>query len=164
MQMRDTGLGFGLVTIVSHWIGALLLPGFLIGSFAALWSFGGGWAARVAPLVALFFAFRLWWRLVHYHPLPLGGAKPVSVLVGRGVQLGMLLAGVVLPLMFLWLKSIGAGQGSLGAWGTVLWVFYHLGALAFGLGWLLHLYGAYTHHVVFKDGTLLRLWGRHVDV
>ena len=169
MAFKDTGLGFGWITILFHWLGAILMPVFVVRSVQDLCQVSDqNPTTPLAVAVCLLFAFRLYWRLSHHHPLPLGNAKPVTVLVARGVALGMLLAGFVLPLMYLWLCSAMLAHGHslwLGAGGgTIVFWLYHLGITAFSTGLCLHLYGAYQHHFVLKDESLPRLLGRKVDM
>ena len=182
MKLRDTGLGFGLVTISCHWTGAFMLPGFLI--------FALGTLAGSAPpnperldavsslgfLCAVLFSFRIYWRLKHHHPMPLGGAKPVEVIVARCVAFGLLVAGVVLPLI-LW-AALSAGGHEFRVFGLALpriWsegaasAFYlmglfWLGVVAFSLGFLLHLFGAFKHQVILKDDAVLRLMGKEIEL
>jgi cytochrome b561 len=52
--------------------------------------------------------FRLIWRYRHRHPMPLGGLPPVQVLAARGVAVGLLVGGVVLPILC-WLNLSLAG-------------------------------------------------------
>lgn len=86
MQIRDTGLGFGIVTLSLHWLSAILLL-----TIVAV----GLTMARMAPspdktalvtvhgslglVVFALAAFRLFWRWRHYHPLPLGPVSPPAV-------------------------------------------------------------------------------------
>ncbi len=182
MKLGDTGLGFGMVTIVCHWTGVFVLPGFLILSLATLAGEAEPDPARLELLTtlgfvsALLFSFRMYWRLKQYHPMPLGGAKPVEVIVGRCVAFGLLLAGVVLPLI-LWaaLSAEGEAFRVLGLTFPRIWpigpvaafslmALFWLGALAFTLGLLLHLFGAFRHQVILKDDAVLRMMGKDVEV
>lgn len=165
MQLRDTGLHFGLVTVIAHWLGAALVLSFAAG---VLWeAIAGATAIRnvtffIGGLTACLHFFRLVWRLRSYHPAPLGGANPAQVLVGRGVALGMLLAGIVLPVMF-WLKESDTSASRIAeAW----WIapLFWLGFSCFLLGLLLHLLGVYTHVFKHKDDTLKRMVGVPVDL
>lgn len=160
MRIRDTGLDYGIVTMLCHWLGALALPAFLALSLAALWGGSEKLATALAApglIVMGLFAFRLYWRLSSYQPLPLGDARPVAVLVGRGVALGMLLAGVVLPGMHIWLATAEAPA-------LAVLILYHLGIAAFLGGFALHLYGAYRHQFISRDASLARLFGRKVEL
>ncbi|NRG16629.1 cytochrome B [Rhizobiales bacterium] len=182
MKLRDTGLAFGVVTIACHWTGAFLLPGFLL---LAVYTLAGSASpdpeslntlTSLAFLCAVLFSFRIYWRLKHYHPMPLGGAKPVEVIIARCVAFGLLVAGVVLPLI-LW-ASLSASGHEFRLFGLAfprIWsegeasAFYltglfWLGVIAFTLGFLLHLFGAFKHQVILKDDAVLRLMGKKVEL
>ena len=182
MQIKDTGLGFGLVTIISHWTGAIVMLGFVAMSFSTLGLEGAQLLARYQITASLgflcfcLFFFRLYWRLKHYHPLPLGGAAPIEVLVGRGVALGLLLAGIILPLIFwgylcakgidvkIFAISIPAIWQPGPAAASSLPVLFWLGISAFTLGFLLHLFGAIKHQFIRKDDAVLRLMGKKIEL
>jgi len=125
--------------------------------------------ALVLPL----YTFRLYWRIISFHPAPLGGANPAQVLVGRGVALGMILAGVVLPVLY-WAKEaqVGAGLSAFGISmpsfttepGIVVASLFWLGTVAFLLGFFLHIFGAFNHQYVLKDESLKRLAGRKIEL
>jgi cytochrome b561 len=163
MRFRDSGLHFGLVSVVGHWAGVAILLAFLISALVSDLT-GSDFDStrdvtlRVALLTAPFFAFRLYWRVSNFHPAPLGGANPAQVLAGRGVAMGMLLAGVVLPIMY-WVKEVLAPASSW--WLTPL---FWLGVACFFGGLALHLYGAFIHVFILKDDSLKRLMGNQVDL
>lgn len=184
MQIRDTGLGFGIVTLSLHWLSAILLL-----TIVAV----GLTMARMAPspdktalvtvhgslglVVFALAAFRLFWRWRHYHPLPLGPVSPPAVIVGRSVAIGLLLAGVVMPVIGAIL--ISARGENIAAFGflalpplvannrivaQVAWFLHQAGAYAFIMGLGLHVYGALKHHFVLKDDTLRRMLGKNVEL
>ncbi len=163
MKLRDNGLHFGFVSVVGHWGGAAMLAAFLISASASELSDAEPSSTQnvtfwISLLTALIFAFRLYWRIVNFHPAPLGGASPAQVLAGRGVALGMLLAGVILPSLFLAKAFVTPGSSW---WLTPLFWF---GVACFLCGLALHLYGAFTHHFVLKDDSLKRVMGHKVDL
>ena len=164
MQFKDTGLGFGLVTLVAHWVGAALMIGFVVTSISAALLAPAEQSARFALAMSFgyicipLYLFRMFWRFKHPYPMPLGAASPAQVLIGRGVAFGMLLAGVTLPVL-LWAMLTTTGFVA-----TVFFALFWLGLVAFSLGLLLHLFGAFSHHVLQKDETLLRLLGKNVEL
>ncbi|WP_323776339.1 cytochrome b/b6 domain-containing protein [Leisingera sp.] len=160
MKLEDTGLHFGLVTVIMHWVGAACILSFATG---VLWEAITeaneirNATLHIGALTACLHLFRLIWRLRNYHPAPLGGANPAQVLVGRGVALGMLLAGIVLPMMF-WFKECDAIASPIGQtwwYASLFW----MGFTCCLLGLLLHLFGVYTHVCKFKDDSLKRMVG-----
>ncbi len=180
MQIRDTGLGFGIVTIALHWAGAALILGYLALYFLAAATGEAGPAAIRASLgitVLAVFAFRLFWRLRHYHPLPLGAVSPIGVMAARGLALGLLLAGVVLPpveWIMIWsaggavgffdLFSLPALVGPNAAVARVAGFLYRVGVYALSVGIALHILAALKHQFVLRDDTLKRMLGKHVEL
>jgi len=182
MQIKDTGLGFGLVTIFSHWTGAVLMLGFVAVIFSTLGLEGEQLLARyqmtasVGFLCFCLFSFRLYWRLKNYHPLPLGAATPIEILAGRGIAFGLLLAGIVLPVIFwAYLSARGIDLRVFSISFPVIWqpgptaaftfsVLLWLGISAFTLGFLLHLFAAIKHQFITKDDAILRLMGKKIEL
>ena len=182
MRIKDSGLGFGLVTILNHWIGAIIILGFFACNLSALALEGEEQTARLAFTANLGFlwfchsCFRIFWRLKSYYPMPLGPTSPAQVLISRSVAFAMLLAGVFLPLVFLAqlsAQNIVVQVGGLPfhlilpipeAATFILALLFWLGMAALGAGFLLHLYGAFSHHFLQKDDTLPRLLGKHVEM
>ncbi|MGO1118494.1 cytochrome b/b6 domain-containing protein [Rhodovibrionaceae bacterium A322] len=182
MQFRDTALGFGLVTMINHWLGALLLPLFALLCFSTVFlseeAKADRWASCLSlglPL-AVFFAFRLFWRFRHHHPLPLGSPSPLAVMVGRAIAIGLLLAGVILPLL-LWLKLSAEGLSPLVfeihlptllapslSLALVLSLLFWAGLCAFSLGFLLHLSAALKHQFILQDNAIARLLGKTIEL
>lgn len=166
MKATDNGLRFGFVTVIAHWVGAVLLLSFSAGALISSLADHpgiGAFTLWIGVLTSMVHAFRLYWRVSSYYPAPLGGANPAQVLVGRGVGLGMLLAGVVLPLMFC-VKDGGIAEGFMASQGWWFVPLFWLGYVMWALGFLLHLYGAYTHVRVLKDDSLKRITGRWVEM
>ncbi len=182
MKIRDTGLSYGIVTIFNHWIGALLMPGFVLLSVAYI-----GFSENVqteklrvlttiASLVFILSVFRIYWRIRCFHPVPLSGIAPVAVLVSRCVAVGLLLAGVILPLL-LWMLLSASGQGfyfmslrladvvSPGREATeFLQLLYMAGIASFIFGLSLHLTGVFKHQFIIRDKTLARLFGARAEI
>jgi len=177
-QIRDTGLGFGVVTILLHWLGAALFIAYIALDLLGV----GRGEARVMRVhlalglaIFILFAFRLFWRLGHYHPLPLGAVSPIAVIAARGVALGLLLAGIVLPLLeWVGIWSSGGAVAFFEVFvlpapfapdatvARVAVVLRWLGIGAATLGFLFHAFGAFKHHFILKDDTLRRMLGKHV--
>ncbi len=162
MQWRDTGLGFGIVTIILHWIGAGALITFYVLDAARL----GGWTAAETcwPVVALaaagISAFRLFWRYLWHHPLPLPGVAPLSVLLARAVAIALLLSGVILPLLG-WAEFY---RGPEGVAGGTLRLLHRLGLLAAILGLALHVAGGLRQQFMLRNRALSRLLGARVEL
>lgn len=177
-QIRDTGLGFGVVTLVLHWLGAVLFIGYITLDLPGI-GWGGARMTRVhlalGLVIFVLFAFRLVWRFSHYHPLPLGAVSPIAVIAARGIALGLLLAGIVLPplewigvwssggaVAFFEIFALPAPFAPDAAVARAAAILRLLGTGAATLGVLFHAFGAFKHHVILKDDTVRRMLGKHV--
>lgn len=162
MQWRDTGLGFGMVTIILHWVGAVTVITFYVLDTARI----GGWQDTtglwppVAASTAVLCAFRLFWRYLWYLPLPLPGVTPLAVMVTRAVDLALLLSGVILPLLG-WLEFHWDPEGMAG---SMIRLLHRLGLLAAILGLALHVSGGLRQQFVLRNRALSRLLGARVDL
>jgi superoxide oxidase len=165
MQLRDTGLGFGIVTIVLHWIGAGVLIGFYTLDLMRVveWlPFAGQetWWRWFAACTVLLFVFRLVWRYLWYLPLPLPGVAPLASLAARGVAIGLLLSGVVLPLLG-WVEFYWRPEGATGSFVVVL---HRVGLVAAILCFSLHVGGGLRQQFILRNQALSRILGARVDV
>jgi cytochrome b561 len=184
MQLRDNGLRFSPVTIVLHWVVAILLFS-IIGLGIAIAQAGDDarkleWM-HVQNLLGLIVfvvsTYRFWARVTSYHPLPLGTPNPVEVIASRSVAAALALAMVLLPLAA-WLSRCAAGEivGLPGGWvipaplgpnaqaHRVFAFLFNLGATAFLGGLALHIFGALKNHLVLKNDALKRMLGKHVEL
>jgi superoxide oxidase len=184
MQFRDNGLRYSRVTIVLHWLVAILLFS-IIGLSLAI-AQGGDYAQKlewthVRNLLGtvLFFVslYRFWARVTSYHPLPLGTPNPVEVIVSRSVAAALALAMVLLPIAA-WLSQCAAGEivwlpGGLAIPAPfeanaeahrVFAFLFNLGATAFLAGLALHIFGAFKNHWILKNDVLRRMLGKHVEL
>lgn len=179
MRIRDTGLEFGLVTIVNHWIGAGVTLSFLFLMTSVMYNPQGARSADLlvatGAVTSLLSLFRLIWRSRHWHPMPLGGLPPVQVLAARSVAIGLLVGGIVLPLLC-WLTLSLYGHQLVTRFGAVpalaspsagtalvIAVITWCGICCWSAGFLLHLYGASQHQFVLRDGAVKRLFGQFVE-
>jgi len=182
MQIKDTGLAFGVVTIMNHWIGAILMVSFVILSVSTLLLDGAAEPDRQSTtstlgfLCLILFSFRIYWRIKHYHPLPLGGTSPIEVIISRCVSSGLILAGVILPVLH-WAFLSAGGRSFLvfgldfpgisptnQSFASILSALYWLGITAFCLGLMMHILGALKHQFLLKEDSILRLMGKKVEL
>lgn len=185
MQWRDNGMGFAPVTLVLHWVQALVVVALLL-----LWlglASGAVVPQRAASVLAarnllgvvvfVLSAWRLWARLSSVHPLPVGTPNPVEIIVSRTNAVALLLAGVLLPVAA-WLSQAAAGRAVPlpGGWylpalaqpspvlHQVVDVLFAVGASAAAAGLALHLFGALKNHFVLRNDALWRMLGRKVEL
>ena len=184
MQIRDTGLGYGIVTLIMHWIGAIAMISTVLVGLYLSWIATDKESsdmlfihASVGSAIFLLSSFRVYWRWRHYQPLPLGAVSPIAVMIARAIAMGLLLAGVMLPLIgwfavytsarsveifgFYLLPSLAMPMEPLAG---VVMFFHQLGAYVFIAGLLLHIFGGLKHHIVMKDKTLTRMLGEKVEL
>ncbi|KER68445.1 cytochrome B561 [Burkholderia cepacia] len=184
MQLRDNGLRFSPITIVLHWIVAILL--FSIIGLAIVMACTAddaqrmrleAWQNLLGVALFLLSVYRLWARLSSFHPLPLGTPNPVDVIVSRSVAVALALAMVLLPVAAWLLRSAGGEVVALpGGYAVpaliapgprirhVVDVLFRIGAIAFLAGLALHLFGALKSHFVLKNDALKRMLGKQVEL
>jgi superoxide oxidase len=179
-QLRDNGLGFSPITIVLHWVVALLVLA-IIAIEVILYVTPDHELDKVLNLLgALLFpisAYRFWARVTSYHPLPVGTPNPVEVIVSRSVATALALAMVLLPIAA-WLAKSAAGlpvdlPGGLHIpapispdhqAARIFEVLFRIGATPFVLGLALHIFGACKNHFVLKNDALKRMLGKRVEL
>ncbi|VWB37556.1 cytochrome B561 [Burkholderia lata] len=184
MQLRDNGLRFSPITIVLHWIVAILL--FSIIGLASVIACTvndaqrmrlEAWQNLLGVALFLLSVYRLWARLSSFHPLPLGTPNPVEVIVSRSIAVALALAMVLLPVAA-WLSRSAGGEIVVlpGGYAVpaliepgarmrhVIDVLFRIGAIAFLAGLALHLFGALKNHFVLKNDVLKRMLGKQVEL
>jgi superoxide oxidase len=184
MQLHDTGLRFGIITLVLHWVSATLIGGILyFGLTAARMADGPERLQQLrlhsafGALIFVLACYRLHARMHTYHPLPLGTQSPIEVIIGRLVAVGLLVAACIIPVvgwiamttsgitvMLFELMQLPAPFGRNPAIAETTIVLHWVGAYAFMAGLLLHVFGAFKHHFILKNDTLKRILGKHVEL
>lgn len=180
MQMLDSDKRFGLVTIVNHWLAALLIIGMLgLGLYMADLP-KGEWKGQLfgihksfGILVLLLGAARIGWRLGNTWPEPLGVARPWQLKAARLLHLLLLAMMLALPLSGWALSSAGDHPVSFFGLFTLPPLLMVDDALAElmsevheTLAWtliallVLHAGAALRHHFLVHDATLKRMLGR----
>lgn len=170
MRLRDTSTDYGWISIVQHWLSAVLV--------LVVWFLGNSTQASQsenAPAVAMHTSFavlayvaligRIVWRIVEHHPGPQPKQRGWSFTLAKFLHTALLLA-----------ISIMLVSGPLMAWSTGdaiqvfeftlpspigthpdLWSFMHAVhescALFIAYGVLLHVAGVLKHIIFNRDGT-----------
>jgi superoxide oxidase len=178
--LRDSGLRFSPVTIVLHWVVALLVMAIAIIEVIPAATYNAD-VVRLENLlgVILFLVsiYRLWARITSWHPLPVGTPNPVEVIVSRSVAIGMALAMVLLPIaVWLWKSAAGIPVDLPGGYAvprlmapnmqvaSLVHVLFDIGASAFLIGLALHIFGAIKNQFLLKNDVLKRMLGKHVEL
>jgi len=178
MQLSNTSVGYGLLSIVVHWVAALAVFGmFALGFWMVDLTYYSEWYQRapdihrsVGVLLFCLMVFRLLWRLFATVPDPLVGHKRWEVLSARLAH-GLLYVLVFVAMVSGYLISTADGSSvSVFGWFEVpsvtgqikrledtaglvhYWSTWALIALA-----LIHSAGALKHHFIDRDKTLRRM-------
>lgn len=184
-RFRDTGLSYSPITLMLHWMSALMV---FVTIAVEIWIFISlrsgvaanprllGLHATLGVILAAVGVVRLRRRLTQFQPLALGG-NPMEDMIARLVALGLVFALVVLPVLG-WIGASARGDtvlvfGSfdIGArWlrsellSSIAIFLYRLGGLAFILGLALHVLGALKSHFVLGNESLVRILGKEVEL
>ncbi len=180
-MLKNTFTHYGIVSVVVHWLVALTVFGlFALGFWMVDLSYYSSWY-RTAPhwhksigiLLALVILFRLLWRLISPPPPPLASHKDWERRTAAVVQLALYLGIAVLIISGYLISTEDGRPIAVFGWFEVP----ALGALfnrqadiagaiheytAYALITLASLHGlaAVKHHVIDKDSTLRRVFGR----
>jgi cytochrome b561 len=178
MQLRNDLQGYGLISVLLHWIMALLIIGlFVLGKYMVDLDYYDSWYLKAPDLhrglgvtVAVLILFRLGWRLANLYPEPIG--KPWERRVALWVhRLFYALIGAIVVSGYL--ITTAAGQAvSVFGWFEVPATFYDFQNQEEIAGvvheWLanlliallvLHSLAALKHHFIDRDPTLRRMLG-----
>ncbi len=170
MRLRDTGMGFGVITIGMHWVGAFLVIAFTLASLAALLLPSvtpGRGMILLGVLSSAVSSFRLIWRFTHFYPLPMAPKPPVVLIAQRTMALALLLGGAVLPWLFFSLlaRSTTAGLPDLFSvfpqW--VIAALFWAGSLLVILTALVHAGAAIFGALARGDRSLERILGQKLE-
>lgn len=181
MQWRNSSNQYGLVSVMLHWLVAVaILSLFALGLWMTGLSYYSEWY-RTAPALhksigvslAALMLLRIMWRVVSPPPAALSThAKTERVLAGLAHL--FLYVGVIVVLVSGYLISTAQGRGisvfgwfEIPAWITGLPEQADIaGAVHFFTAWAvvivagLHGLAAFKHHVMDRDDTLRRIFGR----
>lgn len=179
-RLRDSGLGFSPVTIVIHWIVAVIVLSIIAIEIVRSLAPGSELTRVLNLLGAVLFPisiYRFWARVTSYHPLPVGTPNPVEVIISRSVAVGLALAMALLPLAA-WLTKSAAGEPVVLPGGLIIpaliaqnreaaqvfGILFKIGATPFLFGLVLHIFGACKNHFLLKNDALKRILGKHVEL
>jgi len=179
MRWRNSSSGFGWVSIGLHWLVALLIYGlFGLGFYMTGLGYYDPWYTRgpeihiaLGVLLALLLLLRLAWRLGNPEPAMLGQPweQRAAHWVHRSLYLLpfiVVISGYLIPTakgeplwLFDWfsIPALFSSEGTLAD---------QAGAVHLYLAWavigisLLHAAAALKHHLIDRDATLMRMFGR----
>ena len=174
---HDTHSKFSPFTIILHWTVAvlvigLLAVGFYMSSFEAHALYP--WHKSFGVVVLCVAALRIVWRIKNGWPIPVGQYKKWEHVLAKLTHYVLITATILMPLSGVGMSAIGGHGVKVFGWqmigrvapNKVLAGFFYqshemiawviLGALT------LHIAGALKHHIVDKDGTLMRMLGQKI--
>jgi len=176
MRLKDTATGYGLISILLHWITAILIL-YLLYLGSTIGSQEGD-ARRlavdrhtsVAIASYLLLLGRVIWRFVYHHPGPTDEQRGWAFTMGKwthyaitGAIIVMLVTGPLMQFnygrdihVFDWFVIATPFGTNFGA-ATFLHSVHTASALFIFLGILLHVGGVYKHTAFNQDGTLAKI-------
>lgn len=176
MRLRDTADGYGWISILLHWVTAivilyLLYLGSTIGSLEG--EFRTAAVDRhtsVAMAAYALLLLRVVWRFVAHHPGPTEAQRGWAFTLGKWTHYAMVAAIAIMlvsgPLMqraygreirvFDWFSVPAPAEPSFGL-ASFLHAIHSLSALFLFLAIVLHIGGVYKHTAFNQDGTLAKI-------
>ncbi|QJQ94043.1 MULTISPECIES: cytochrome b [Halomonadaceae] len=175
-MLRNTRQGWGLITILIHWVSALLIVGLFVlgwwmtglGYFDSWYNLGPWWHRSLGVLLLIATLFRLFWRVIQPTPRAHGGKiERVAAHAGHVA----LYVSLLVVLFSGYLISTASGRGiSVFGWfeapalihglrnqasvaGTVHW-YAALTLMILAAG---HVLAALKHHFIDRHDTLIRM-------
>jgi cytochrome b561 len=182
MTLRNTTSAYGKLTIILHWVMALLIIGLLLLGFF-LDDFDKESKLQFVNLhkatgftVLILVLFRWFWTLTSPKVQPLPNWSKKDIGISHAVKWSLMLLMLIMPLSG-WFMSMYAGYGIdfFGLFDIATFVeknketkhFYHevheIGGIVIAVAISLHLLAALKHHFIVKDDTLNRMLGRKVN-
>ena len=178
MKFKNTQTSFGLITIMIHWIMALIIVGlFILGKYMldldyydAYYQTAPWWHKSFGLLVFILLLFRILWKLRNPKVQPLQSYKPYEIKLAQLIQLSMYLillicciSGMIISttkeavLSFFGLFDVP----TLYTVGKEQVIFieqvHEYSTLTLIVLASLHMLAAFKHHFLDKDGTLTRI-------
>ena len=181
---KDTRQKLSVATITLHWlVGAAIIALLAVGWYMAKYEvfFLYPIHKSVGILVVVAVLARVWWRAINGFPQPLGNSPTWQRRFARISHYILLIGSIAMPLSGMVMSAMG-GHG-LDIFGLELFAknidptsgratpinefaakgahiaHYRIGRVMMAVI-VLHLLGALKHHLIDKDGTLLRMLGR----
>jgi cytochrome b561 len=176
MPLKDTATGYGWISIVLHWITAVIILYMLYLGNTIEGLAGEERSAAVLRHTSIAITFyclflaRIVWRLYYGHPRPTEEQRGWAFTLGKWTHLAMVFALAVMlvsgPLMhwsygnpievFDWF-AIPAPIGSSMEFAAMMHAAHKLGAAVLFFGFILHIGGVYKHTAFNQDGTLAKM-------
>jgi len=180
MSLKNTSESYGTLTIILHWLMAIMIMMIVFIGFNMTGMEDGDdkWEIyamhKAAGLIILTLAlFRWFWMLTNEKPNPLAGWTNAEITIGKATKwilmvmmLAMPVAGVTMSLAgghdigFFGLFTIAAFAEENKPLAGIAHEIHEIGGIAIAVVIGLHILAAFKHHFLKKDKTLARMIGR----
>lgn len=180
MSLKNTNESYGTLTIILHWLMAIVIITLVIVGFTMTGMEDGDDKWKIydihkatGVLVLALALFRWLWMLSNDKPKPLPGWSTAEVAIGHATKwllmimiLVMPVAGVIMSLAgghdisFYGLFTIAAFAEENKSLGEIAHEIHEIGAIVIAVIVGLHILAAFNHHFLKKDNTVGRMIGR----
>lgn len=178
MNITNTKNGYGLVTIVLHWLMALLIIGlFILGVYMVeldyydKWYNAAPWWHKAVGMVVFFLlVFRLIWVFFNAHPLPLSSYQRWEIMAAKITHIGFYLLLLVVCVSGYFITTAKGKSIDLFGWfdipalttingetAEVTGEIHEIAAYIMAVLFVLHVGATFKHLVIDKDVTLMRM-------
>lgn len=178
MKLKNTGSGYGLVSILLHWVMAVLLIGmYFLGDYMvgldyydSWYHTAPGWHKALGVIAFALLLLRLVWKYLQTRPAPLASYHAWEVWLGWLTHAGFYLVLLVVCLSGYFMSTAKGAAVEVFGWFEVAALtslnevqtdlaaeIHEISATVFILMVLLHIAATLKHHFVDKDRTLFRI-------
>jgi len=180
MSLRNTEESYGKLTIILHWLMAIVIIGLIVAGFSIDFMEKGDFRSfvigthKATGFILIFIGlFRWYWMLTSKTPSILEGTTKAETGIAHGTKWMLMLLLLVMPISGMLMSMFhGYGINLYGLIEVTPWVeknkevaqifgqIHEIAAYLISLMIGLHLLGAVRHHFIKKDDTLNRMLGK----
>jgi cytochrome b561 len=178
MRIRNTRSSYGIVSILLHWIMAVLIIGlFVLGLYmvdldyyskwynAAPW-----WHKSIGMLVFALLLFRLVWLMSNVHPAPLESYKSWEIKAAKATHYSFYILLIIICISGYLISTAKGASIDIFGWFSIPAIIsfskyqadisgeiHEIAAYVMAFLFLLHVCATFKHHFIDKDVTLIRI-------
>lgn len=178
MNITDSNKGYGVSSIVLHWIIAILVIGlFLLGEYMVdldyydQWYHSAPWWHKsIGMILFSLLSFRLCWKLINDHPEPLSSYKLWEITIAKITHLSIYILLLIICTSGYFIATAKGVGIEIFDWfnipaiislnvtlADILGFIHEWASLLLAILFILHLTAALKHHFIDKDVTLIRI-------